>query len=225
MLRHLGFIAVCACTVVSVGCDGGLHRSNHPTATAEFRGRIVNADTGDPVGNVRVSVEALGLTSDPGFNIHPEGWVMPRESATSGGDGTFTLQVSIPSNWTTIDLNLTGPGYEGKRHRFDRTTAFTRPDIRMYPALVIRPGESIEVRVEEGTPNRCAFGSYPCRSVLVDASSGEPVELEIMSDDASKPMGLAADPFDEETVLRLVVEPGEVVYVYGTGTARLTARR
>ena len=225
MLRHLGVIAVCACTVASAGCDRGFNRANHPSVTVEFTGRVVNADTEDPVGNVRVSVEALGFTSEPGFNIQPEGWVLPRDSVTSGGDGTFTLRVSIPRNWTTIDLKLTGPGYEEMRQRFDHTTAGSRGEIRMLPALVIRPGESIEVRVDPTTKRCSFFGSFPCRRVLVEASPGEAVELEIVPHDTSQPMGLAPNDLEEETVSRLKVAPGAVAYVYGAGTARLTARR
>lgn len=225
MLRHLGLIAICACTVASVGCDKGLHRSNYPTATVSFTGRLFDADTGHPAGNVRVSVEAMAFSIDPGFNIQPEGWVMPTNSVTSGGDGSFNLQISIPSNWMTIDLTLIGAGYEVKRYRFDQASALTRPEIRIYPALVIRPGESIEVRVEESGPTRCGFGSSPCRGVLVEASSAEPVQLEIVSHDASRPMGLAADPYDGEAVPRLTIEPDSYIYVYGVGTARLTARR
>ena len=63
MLRHLGLIAVCACIVASVGCDGGKVTAPGPppsrpntTVTVEFGGRVVNADAGGPVENVRVSV-------------------------------------------------------------------------------------------------------------------------------------------------------------------------
>ena len=59
MLRHLGLIAVCACIVASVGCDGESPGSPSPTmVTVEFGGRVVNADAGGPVANVRVSVSA-----------------------------------------------------------------------------------------------------------------------------------------------------------------------
>jgi hypothetical protein len=105
----------------------------------------------------------------------------------------------------------------------------------MYPTLVIRPGESIDVRVES-TINRCAldrfFGDYACRRVLVEASPGEPVELEIVPGDTSKPMGLTADEWDEEPVVRRMVAPGSFAYVvwdlWGGDTTRqgrLTARR
>ena len=67
MLRHLGLIAVCACIVASVGCDGGkvITAPAPPpaatTVTVEFGGRVVNADAGGPVGNVQVSVQGLGF--------------------------------------------------------------------------------------------------------------------------------------------------------------------
>jgi len=54
----------------------------------------------------------------------------------------------------------------------------------MYPTLVIRPGESIEVRVEPSV-NLCAFGGgFDCRRVLVEAPPGTPVELEIVRQDS-----------------------------------------
>ena len=231
MLRHLGLIAVCACIGVSIGCDKDrFDRSDHPPVTVEFTGRVVNADTEDPVGNVRISVDAVRFTSEVGFFIQPDGWVLPTNSVTSGGDGTFTLRLNVPRNWSSVDLKLTDPGYEDMRRRFEPNTAGTRAEIRMYPTLVIRPGESIEVRVEP-TINRCAFaGVFPCRRVLVEASPGEPVELEIVPHDTSKPMGLAQDYWDEESVLRLMVAPGGVAYLHGdprgtTTTGRLTARR
>jgi hypothetical protein len=94
----------------------------------------------------------------------------------------------------------------------------------MYPTLVIRPGESIEVRVEPDV-NTCAFaGGFDCRRVRVEASPGEPVELEIVPHDTTKPMGLVESFWDEEPVPRLTVAGG-VAYVYNVGSARLTARR
>jgi hypothetical protein len=77
MLRHLGLIAVCACIVASVGCDGGKLTAPGPppppppvanpntTVTVEFGGRVVDADVGGPLGNVRVSLDAVGNGSRP----------------------------------------------------------------------------------------------------------------------------------------------------------------
>ena len=197
--------------------------------TVEVSGRVVNADAGDPVGNVRVSFGELCCFSP--FTI-PREWRVPRDSATSGGDGTFTLPLNLPRDWSSVTLKLTGSGYEDRNFIFESNTAGTRAEIRMFPTLVIRPGESIEVRVERiivgqlQFHNACAFlGVIPCRRVLVDASPGKPVELEIVSHDTSKPMGLAGDIWDEESVPRLMVAPGGVAYVHGAGTGRLTARR
>jgi len=104
----------------------------------------------------------------------------------------------------------------------------------MYPTLVIRPGESIDVRVDRSIV-WCGWDGYPCRRVLVAAAPGESVELEVVSYDSSQAMalGLAVpkhccilDP--DTSVRRLVVPPGGVPYViseYPTGTATLTARR
>jgi hypothetical protein len=106
----------------------------------------------------------------------------------------------------------------------------------MYPTLVIRPGESIEVRID-GNIVLCGTALVdlvPCRRVVVAASPGGPVELEIVPHDSSKPMTLAmiSDqlefPEPSERRLFLAVPPGGVPYIIsdtGTGTATLTARR
>lgn len=257
MLRHLGLIAVCACIAASVGCDGGKLTAPGPpppprpvadpppppadpitTVTVEFGGRVVDAEVGGPVANVRVSVDVVGDGGRP----RPAGWEFPTDTATSGGDGTFTLRVNLPSPWTFVGLKFTGPaGYDDRGGRFEPTAgpcriapcwaAADRPAISMYPTLVIRPGESIDLRVDY-TINWCGFGGgFPCRRVLVEASPGEPVELEIVPRDTSKPMGLAPDDWTDQSQVRLMVAPGSVAYVVWDGghdtmrQGRLTARR
>ena len=236
-MRHLGLIEVCACIVASVGCDGGKLTpaplpppSSDPntTVTIEFGGRVVNADAGGPVANVQLSLYVL---SSPYPN--PNGWVFPKNTATSGGDGTFSLPLALPSFWRFVSLKLTAtPGYDDTQQRFEANTAGDRPAIRMYPTLVIRPGESIDVHVDSGIV-WCGWDAGPCRRVLVEASPGEPVELEVVPHDSGKPMalGLARIPEDsfilepDMSVRRLMVPPGGVPYVVGSGNARLTARR
>ena len=237
MWRHLGLIAVCACIVASVGCDGGKVTAPGPpssgpntTVRVEFDGRVVNADAGGVVESVRVSVHRVGFSGTP----NPEGWVLPKDTATSGGDGTFTLLLNLPSFWKIVYLKLTGAGYDDVLRDFQpNQTVRTGLEIRMYPTLVIRPGESIEVRVDSGIA-QCGWGGEagPCRRVQVAASPGDPVELELVPDDSSKPMALALAipeyPYlepDDMSVRRLMVPPGRVPYVLGAGTARLTARR
>ena len=231
MLRHLGLIAVCACIVASVGCDGGkLPAPSPPMVTVEFGGRVVNADAGGPVGNVRVSLNSWGSRgrSTAGFND----WNV---TATSGGDGTFTLPLNLPMDWASVNFQLSAPpGYDHRYQGFERTTAADRPAIRMYPTLVIGPGESIEMRVDSGI-NLCSSAVFAvdCRRVLVAASPGDSVELEVVPHDSSKPiaLGLAVPGYpgilepDDMSVRRLTVPPGGVPYVLGAGTATLTARR
>ena len=248
MFRYVGLIAVCACIAASVGCDGGKLTAPGPppppppvadpkpspadpntTVTVEFGGRVVDADAGGPVANVQLSLDVL---SSPYPN--PDGWVFPKNTATSGGDGTFSLPLNLPSLWRFVSLRLTAPsGYDDREQRFEAKAAADRPAIRMYPTLVIRPGESIDVRVDPDFV-WCGWDGVPCRRVLVAASPGAPVELEVAAADSSEPMalGLAWVPEDvlyilepDMTVRRLVVPPGRVPYVIGAGTARLTARR
>lgn len=230
MLRHLGLIAVCACIVASAGCGGGPVTAPGPTSsdpntmiTVQFGGRVVDADAGGPVEGVRVSLYSW---SGPGSILH-----LAKVTATSDGDGTFTLTLNLPSGWTGVNFQLTAPpGYDDGYQEFDPTHAADRPTIRMYPALAIRPGESIEVRVDPGIA-WCEWGVQrgACRRVSVASSTGDPVELELVPHDSSNPMALSLDPdLDLEPdmgVRRLMVPPGRVPYVLGTGTGRLTARR
>ena len=235
MLRHLGLIAVCACIVAGVGCDGGkLTAPDPPSLTpdsdvvpdtmvrVEFGGRVVNADAGGPVGNVRVSVSSVGFRSR-----EPAGWSDPKDTATSAGDGTFTLPLNLPMGWINVDLRLTAPpGYDDTNRQFQPTTVADRPAIRMYQTIVIRPDESIDVRVDSDIVS-CGFAGEagPCRRVLVGGSSDDPVELEVVPDDNSKPMALSPDDWGSMPVRRLLVPPSGSPYILGAGTARLTARR
>ncbi len=128
MLRHLGLLAVCACVGASVGCDDGKLTgpappppssgppSSAPTATVTvaFGGRVVNADAGGPVANVRVSVSAWASPSERSYLWIGE--ALAKQIATSGEDGTFTLPLTLPSDWKLVDLRFTGPaGYEDDR--------------------------------------------------------------------------------------------------------------
>ena len=97
MLRHLGLIAVCACIVASVGCDGGKLPDTAPspppaTVSVEFGGR----------GQLRCGRprrERAGIARERGIfrrewcgtfqRARPDGWVFPTDTATSGGDGTL----------------------------------------------------------------------------------------------------------------------------------------
>ena len=236
MLRHLGLIAVCI--VASVGCDGNGIKGIPPTpplpapvatVTVEFGGRVVSAEAEGPIESVRVSLDDWSTSS------RADGWIPPKNIATSGGDGTFVLPLNLPASWSFVSLKLVGPpGYDDRYQNFEVTTAADRPAIRMYPTLVIRPGESIEVRVD-GSIVWCGWDGYACRRVLVAASPGESVELEVVSHDSSRPMALGLanpqNPYNLEpnmSVRRLTVPPGGVPFVVGdypTGTATLTARR
>ena len=252
MLQHLGLLAVCACVGVSAGCDdrGKITVPDPPppssnpiaiaTVTVPFGGRVVNADAGGPIANVRVSVSAwASYSSERSDRSIAE--ALTKESATSAEDGTFTLPLTLPSDWKLVYLKFTGPaGFEDANPRFEPTAtpfcriapcwaAADRPAIRIYPTLVIRPGESVSVRVQRDMP-WCGWAgdAGPCRRVRVEASPGDPVELEIVPDDSGKPMALSLEgPFVEPdmSLRRLMVPPGGFPYVFGAGTARLTARR
>ena len=66
-----------------------------------------------------------------------------------------------------------------------------------------------------------------CRRVLVAASPGDHVDLELVPDDSSRPMTMKPDDYlgADPSEHRLMVPPGGDLYVIGAGTSRLTARR
>jgi hypothetical protein len=194
--------------------------------TVEVGGRVINADAGGPVESVQVSFG--------GWN--GGGLFLPPRNTTTSADGTFLLPLNLPSCTisresrcvlSSVYLGLTAPpGYDDTHHDFQPTTGADRPAIRMYPTLVIKPGESIEVHVEPRITSCGDWEYFDCRRVRVEGSPGQSVEVELVPDDASKPMSLSQGYDDDNPVLlRLMVTPGDYAYVYGVGTARLTARR
>jgi hypothetical protein len=220
------------------------------TVTVEFGGRVVDADAGGPVANARVSVSGWGHPGPPRSGEQVV-YDFSNEIATSGADGTFTLPLNLPSDWTSVGFQFTGPaGYDVTYGSFKPTAdigcvawqscwaAADRPAMRMYPTLVIKPDESIKVRVTDviffcGAP----WSTTPCRRVLVAAPPGDLVALEVVPDDSSQPMAvkLSSESFEfDGSVRRVMVEPGGFAYVWavfegggnhGGATATLTARR
>ena len=244
-LARLVIVSLGVSMVITLGC--GKSPTEPSPVTVEFGGRMVNADTEGPVANVRVSASRW-RTPDVGDGF---GVTYPKVTATSGGDGTFTLPVTLPRDWTGVALIFAGPGYDDTGVGFGAKAATCwlssaqqgcwaaadRPAIRMYPTLVIRPGESIDVRVDDmgivwcGHPLFGEVQMVTCRRVLVAASGS--VELEVVAHDSSKPMALGFTVRPEDTfghdpdmsVRHLMVPAGGVPYVLGAGTATLTARR
>ena len=106
--------------------ESGSPRSPLPV-TVEFGGRVVNADAGGPVERVRVSLHSFALPSE----LSPGRFA--NVTATSGGDGTFTLPLNLTMGWTNVYLQLTAPpGYDDTYKGFEPATAADRPAIKRY---------------------------------------------------------------------------------------------
>ena len=91
--------------LITLGCDVQSHgtlTAPTPTVTVEFGGRVVNADAGGPVANVRVSLDGSSSLR----RLQPIGWVFPKNTATSGGDGTFALPLNLPIDWRCVCLKF-----------------------------------------------------------------------------------------------------------------------
>lgn len=223
MIRFRSLIALCACIVASVGCSdekniGGPGPSGPPLVSVELRGRLIDADGEGFVGNLLVAVSSLKFPTTSG----PGDWRVPKDTTTSGGDGTFTLPLKLRADCQGGFLKVTGPGYDEQFWSFEPNGP--PATVRLYSTVVIRPGESTSVRVDPSV-SLCSMAAFPCRRVVVEGSPGEPVQLEIVPNDSGTPMGLVADKWDEEPVPSLTVAPGTAVFVYGPGIATLRARR
>src|SRR5688572_5470899 len=163
-MTRLQLAGVVLIPLALAGCGSEARRASVPTAPStptpptptpapgpittvplEFGGSVVDADAGGPVANARVSVSGWG---HPGPARLP-GVDYSNEIATSGADGTFTLPLNLPSDWTFVSLQFTGPaGYDVTYGSFEPTAdigcvawqscwaAADRPAMRMYPTLV-----------------------------------------------------------------------------------------
>ena len=145
----------------------------------------------------------------------------------------FALTADIPQDWRELWLGVTAVGYEPARVYVSSST--TDAVLRVFRSLTIRPGASIEMRVFLGH-SVCGYESHLCRRVLVQSSTGEPIDLEAIPADSQRHVGLFAGPEANHPFSvtsyprRVTVSDGEVwIYagaeptnVYGVFEQKLT---
>lgn len=198
-----------------------------------------NVSAATAIVNVRVEGRIIGERDEPvpGAVVFAREFCAPGVCArvpgspavSQGADdqGVFVLMVNLPSNWSTVSVQVTRDGFEPTQY-FVRSTAATSAVLRLLPMVTIRPGESIETRLFLGT-YFCGDEGWICRRIVVESPSGESIDLEVIPVDGQD-VGLivgpeSTHPLSPTPPRRVTMSRGEV-WIYGAvGKVTLTARR
>jgi hypothetical protein len=141
-------------------------------------GRVVDADRGTAIPHAVVTLVgfcARGTTEAGGAcrNVVP-----PAPSVTADANGVFALMANIPQTWDGLLLGVSRDGYEAMRN-WVRPSDVTAATLRVFPTLMISPGESFTTHTFLGG-TVCGDEGYYCRRVIIKASPGELIDVEVI---------------------------------------------
>ncbi len=112
--------------------------------------------------------------------------------------GRFVLEEDFRGRaWDTVELGVTRDGYEPTPATV--TPAATDLVLRLYPTLTHRPGERLETHLFLDTYHT-PWDGYVARRVAIDASPGEPIQVDLIPLD---------HPYIGLTTLSAFQEPGD----------------
>ena len=227
-------LVVCA---AGLGCDQPVAPSPPPPpppdrpsglGTATVAGQVIDADTGQPVGDAVVTIESVSVFSTTRGGVYsPDG---VGTSTVSDGGGGFRLEPGVRDNWLRISLSVRRDGYEswdGSTQTIGTGIPIDALVLAVYPTLIVRPGESIQTRVHL-RHYTCSDNLSPCRRVVIESTPGEPVEVELVPPalDNGLEHGPATTFEFAQYQRRLTVSGGGEVYIVGgSSPVTLTARR
>jgi hypothetical protein len=167
----------------------------------------IDADTGEPVPSAQIKI----------------GSTFPERKATADASGIFTLIADLPHTWRELLLEGTRDGYELQHgHVVPSTTLGVR--IRMLPSITIRAGESLKTRIYPFGFN-CFDEGWPCRRIIVDAPSGELVDVEVTASDIGAEIGVEGPRRSHPLappLRRTITVPGGEIWIYGGIVAPFT---
>ena len=130
-------------------------------------------------------VENVGLTAQPWLPARG-----PAPGATTDDTGSFSFTLDWQTNWAPpLSLDVRREGYEPLSVPVSRAEASRALLINIYKSLAIGAGESIQATV--------SLQAYPCgmeplcRRVGVNATSGKPIDIEVVPADGQPYAGLA----------------------------------
>jgi len=229
-----GLVLLLAVTAGSPGCEA--NRITGPTLpvptnvgfadadliTTRIEGRVVDEDE---AALPDATVTIARVLSD-GRYLSVE---QSAARATADDRGGFGFNANLPRKWSEIVLRVLRDGYDPTDIYVDRSLA-TAVVLRAYRTLTIRPGESIDTRLSLGS-YVCGMESYRCRRVIVNATSGEVIDLEVIPSSADDEVGLLVGEMAPAffKVERHVTLTGGPVWIVGpnarvTLTARVAGR-
>jgi len=183
------------------------------TIAVRVEGRVIDGEREAPVPGAIITlteVTANGRYQQPS---------QPAPQTTAEDDGRFVFTLDLSPDWRNITLKVTRGGYDSTRIYLPPTMV-TAADVRVFPTLTIRPGESIDMRVFLGS-YVYSDESHLCRRILIE-SSGESIDVEAVPADAHRDVGLVVGPSVNHPIYvksyqrRVTVSGGEV-WVYPAG--------
>jgi hypothetical protein len=191
------------------------------------------------VPDIQVVVEGLVIDGDrdvpvSGALVTARGYCAPGictdfagASGRADEQGAFRFTASLPPAWSELLVDVTREGYELTRI-YIRSASATTAGLKLLPSRTIRAGDSIQTSLVFGT-YYCGFESWLCRRIVVEAPSGEKVDLEVTPLDGQS-VGFMVGPVENHAIspnpTSVVTTSSGEVWLYGVaGRVTLTARR
>jgi hypothetical protein len=179
-----------------------------PLSTVRIRveGRVTDFDNDGPVAGAVIKL--VGIIPSRAID-EPAG--------TSDEHGGFGITADVPADWRELTLSANRDGYQTGRGWVGRSS-LSVAHLSMYRDLTIRAGQSIDIRAGAELDN-CFDDGFPCRRVVVEAPSGESIDLAVSTTDSAATVGLdgraETHTFAPPRWLRQLTVSGGEVWVYG----------
>ncbi len=229
--------------ILCSGCERESRNTPSPTAPSptapsgpslaavQIEGRVIDADFEKPIPGAHITTLDV---------CYPEVGcrrVDPPYSAVANEQGIFRLTANLPQDWNELSLKVENPGFDPARMSL-RPESATNVVLRAYPAITIRAGESVQLRVLFQETCTFADDEIACRRIGVEAAAGELINLEVLPQ-TQDVVGVMAEPFPLSLLplqTRLTVSGGAAWIVRsrfdgmgvassGTGIVTVVARR
>ncbi len=145
-------------------------------------------------------------------------------SATADHTGSFSITVGWPANWPGITLRVERDGYEFADVPVQADDA-SAVRINIYKTLAISAGESIQATLSLRVGD-CGFEPY-CRRAIVNAPSGQLVDIEVIATEGQEYVGLALRDqliWGRTFPTRLTAPGGAEVWIFARQVGRVTLR-
>ena len=115
---------------------------------------------------------------------------MNGDITTSDERGAFVAAANLPVGWRDVRISITRDGFE-PTFQYVARARVSSAELRIYPTIVIRPGEAIETIMTLGQYS-CGDEDWMCRRVVLDAPAGAPVRLTaVTATDGPEKVGMS----------------------------------